>query len=60
MLAGKISATASIGMITMWDVEGGLPQIDKYLYSSDNHVVAGEEDLWIGSSGYRLQGFIAS
>ena len=28
-------------MITLWDVEGGLPQIDKYLYSRDNHVVAG-------------------
>ena len=38
---GKTSATASIGMITMWDVEGGLPQIDKYLYSTDNYVVAG-------------------
>jgi 26S proteasome regulatory subunit N1 len=24
---GKISATASVGMITMWDVEGGLPQV---------------------------------
>lgn len=38
---GKTSATASLGMITLWDVEGGLPQIDKYLYSSDNFVVAG-------------------
>lgn len=38
---GKMSATASLGMVLMWDVEGGLPQIDKYLYSTDNHVVAG-------------------
>lgn len=38
---GKTSATASLGMVTLWDVEGGLPQIDKYLYSRDNHVVAG-------------------
>mmetsp|Transcript_31070 Transcript_31070/g.68978 ORF Transcript_31070/g.68978 Transcript_31070/m.68978 type:complete len:901 (-) Transcript_31070:581-3283(-) len=38
---GKMSATASLGMITMWDVEGGLPQIDKYLYSTDSYVVAG-------------------
>ncbi|GIL54030.1 hypothetical protein Vafri_9585 [Volvox africanus] len=38
---GKISATASLGMITLWDVEGGLPQIDKYLYSTDPFVVAG-------------------
>jgi len=26
---GKTSATASLGLVTMWDVEGGLPQIDK-------------------------------
>ena len=38
---GKASATASLGLITLWDVEGGLPQIDKYLYSRDHHVVAG-------------------
>jgi 26S proteasome regulatory subunit N1 len=38
---GKTSATASLGMITLWDVEGGLPLIDKYLYSPDNYVVAG-------------------
>ncbi|EFJ39963.1 26S proteasome regulatory complex [Volvox carteri f. nagariensis] len=38
---GKISATASLGMVTLWDVEGGLPQIDKYLYSSDPYVVSG-------------------
>eukprot|EP00898_Chlorokybus_atmophyticus_P005084 jgi/Chlat1/5577/Chrsp369S05360 len=38
---GKISAAASLGSIAMWDVEGGLPQIDKYLYSNDQHVVAG-------------------
>ncbi|XP_024533370.1 26S proteasome non-ATPase regulatory subunit 2 homolog A [Selaginella moellendorffii] len=38
---GKASATASLGLITLWDVDGGLPQIDKYLYSTDNHVVAG-------------------
>mmetsp|Transcript_16474 Transcript_16474/g.49335 ORF Transcript_16474/g.49335 Transcript_16474/m.49335 type:complete len:898 (+) Transcript_16474:187-2880(+) len=38
---GKAAATASLGMVTMWDVEGGLPQLDKYLYSKDPHVVAG-------------------
>lgn len=38
---GKTSATASLGMLFQWDVEGGLTQIDKYMYSSDNHVVAG-------------------
>ncbi|GFH09753.1 26S proteasome non-ATPase regulatory subunit 2 homolog [Haematococcus lacustris] len=38
---GKTSATASLGLITLWDVEGGLPQIDKYLYATDNYVVSG-------------------
>uniref|UniRef100_A0A383WPA2 26S proteasome non-ATPase regulatory subunit 2 homolog n=1 Tax=Tetradesmus obliquus TaxID=3088 RepID=A0A383WPA2_TETOB len=38
---GKTSATASLGLISLWDVEGGLPLIDKYLYSNDNAVVAG-------------------
>lgn len=38
---GKAAATASLGLVTLWDVEGGLPQLDKYLYSKDPHVVAG-------------------
>lgn len=38
---GKAAATASLGLISLWDVEGGLPTLDKYLYSKDPHVVAG-------------------
>jgi 26S proteasome regulatory subunit N1 len=38
----KVSATASIGMVMLWDVDAGLPLIDKYLYSADKQVVAGE------------------
>lgn len=38
---GKIAATASIGLVTLWDIEGGLPQIDKYQYSKDPYVVGG-------------------
>lgn len=38
---GKISATASIGLISLWDVDGGLPMIDKYLYSKDTNILAG-------------------
>lgn len=29
---GKTVAVASLGLITLWDVGGGLAQIDKYLY----------------------------
>eukprot|EP01027_Heterolobosea_sp_BB2_P017777 GEZU01025151.1.p1 GENE.GEZU01025151.1~~GEZU01025151.1.p1 ORF type:complete len:915 (-),score=306.66 GEZU01025151.1:111-2855(-) len=38
---GMMSAAASLGMLLLWDVEGGLAQIDKYLYSTDNYIKAG-------------------
>jgi 26S proteasome regulatory subunit N1 len=36
-----ISAAASLGAIMLWDVEGGLALIDKYLYSQEDNVQAG-------------------
>lgn len=36
--AGMMSAAASLGMILLWDVESGLSQIDKYLYSQEDHI----------------------
>jgi len=38
---GMMSATASLGMILLWDVEIGLAQIDRYLYSSEEYIKAG-------------------
>lgn len=38
---GKMAAAASLGMVMLWDVEGGLPKVDRYLYASDNMVVSG-------------------
>lgn len=38
---GMLATTASLGMILLWDVDGGLQQIDKYLYSSDDYIKAG-------------------
>ncbi|KAJ3189452.1 26S proteasome non-ATPase regulatory subunit 2 [Gaertneriomyces sp. JEL0708] len=38
---GMMSATASLGAILLWDVEIGLTQIDKYLYSQEDHIKAG-------------------
>ncbi|KAJ3309947.1 proteasome regulatory particle base subunit [Boothiomyces sp. JEL0838] len=51
---GMMSATASLGAILLWDVENGLTQIDKYLYSNEDYVKAGAL-LAIGlvSSGVR-------
>ncbi|KAJ1568792.1 proteasome regulatory particle base subunit, partial [Cladochytrium tenue] len=36
-----MSATASLGVILLWDVEVGLTEIDKFLYSSDDNIKAG-------------------
>ena len=33
-----MSATASIGLVLLWDVDGGLTQIDKYLYSPEDYI----------------------
>jgi 26S proteasome regulatory subunit N1 len=38
---GRASAAASLGLVKLWDVEGGLPEIDKYLYAQESDVVAG-------------------
>lgn len=38
---GMMSAAASLGMILLWDVEMGLTQIDKYLYSDEEYIKAG-------------------
>jgi 26S proteasome regulatory subunit N1 len=38
---GMMSAAASLGVILLWDVESGLTQIDKYLYSEDDYIKAG-------------------
>ncbi|OTF80314.1 hypothetical protein BLA29_004312 [Euroglyphus maynei] len=35
------SATGSLGLILLWDVDGGLAQIDKYLYSKEDNIKAG-------------------
>ena len=43
---GMMSATASIGLILLWDVDGGLTQIDKYLYSPEDHIKAGWVIKW--------------
>ncbi|KAJ3151446.1 proteasome regulatory particle base subunit, partial [Irineochytrium annulatum] len=39
--AGMLSAAASLGVILLWDVEVGLTQIDKFLYSTDDNIKAG-------------------
>uniref|UniRef100_A0A0L8GBA9 26S proteasome non-ATPase regulatory subunit 2 n=1 Tax=Octopus bimaculoides TaxID=37653 RepID=A0A0L8GBA9_OCTBM len=38
---GMLSATASLGLILLWDLDGGLSKIDKYLYSHEDNIKAG-------------------
>jgi 26S proteasome regulatory subunit N1 len=38
---GMMSASASLGLVLLWGVDVGLPVIDKYLYSTEDWVVAG-------------------
>ncbi|CAB9502664.1 ATPase regulatory subunit 2 [Seminavis robusta] len=51
---GMMSAAASLGSILLWNVEEGLTQIDKFLYSTEDYVKAGAA-LAVGilSSGIR-------
>ncbi len=51
---GMMSASASLGSILLWNVEEGLTQIDKFLYSQEDYVKAGAA-LAVGilSSGVR-------
>lgn len=41
LVLGMLSAAASLGMIHLWDVDGGLTPIDKYLYTAEEHIKAG-------------------
>ncbi|XP_022096378.1 26S proteasome non-ATPase regulatory subunit 2-like [Acanthaster planci] len=38
---GMMSTAASLGLVLLWDVDGGLTQIDKYLYSSEDYIKSG-------------------
>lgn len=38
---GMLSAAASLGCLYLWDVDNGLTEIDKYLYSNDDYIKAG-------------------
>jgi len=54
---GMTSAAASLGCVFLWNVEVGLNQVDKFLYSSEDHVKAGAA-LAVGilSAGVRNDG----
>lgn len=51
---GMISAAASLGLVLMWNVEGGLNEIDKFFHNNDENIRAGGcLAIGIVSSGIR-------
>jgi 26S proteasome regulatory subunit N1 len=38
---GMLAAAVSLGMVLLWDIDEGLSQIDKYMESGDDYIVAG-------------------
>lgn len=52
---GMVSTMASMGMLCLWDVEGGLDKIDKYTYAPEEEIVAGcQLAIGIINSGVRI------
>lgn len=52
---GMVSTMASMGMLFLWDVEGGLDKIDKYTYAPEDQIVAGcQLAIGIINSGIRI------
>jgi len=45
--SGMLSAAASLGLIHLWDVHGGLTPIDKYLYTSEEYIKVNIEFLYL-------------
>lgn len=37
-MTGMMSAAASLGLSLLWDTDGGLSHVDKYTYSSEEHI----------------------
>lgn len=52
---GMMSTMASMGMLFLWDVEGGLDKIDKYTYAPEEQIIAGcQLAIGIINSGVRI------
>jgi hypothetical protein len=43
---GMMSAAASLGLILLWDIDAGLTQLDKYLYSKEDYIKVRVEFFW--------------
>ena len=48
-----MSVAASLGLILLWDIEGGLSEIDNFLYTSQDHIKVNLAWYWV--LGYTFQ-----
>jgi len=51
IFAGMMSAAASLGLSLLWDTDLGLSHIDRYTYSSEEHIK-------VGQCSSRMPGFL--
>jgi len=42
-----MSAAASLGLVLLWDIDAGLTQLDKYLYSKEDYIKVNYHTLHI-------------
>ena len=49
LFPGMMSTTASLGLILLWDVDAGLTQIDKYLYSTEDYIKVHAQGFYIAT-----------
>lgn len=53
---GMMSAAASLGMVMLWNIDGGLNELDKFLHNREDHILAGGcLAMGIVSSGVRSE-----
>ncbi|KAF2199897.1 26S proteasome regulatory complex, non-ATPase subcomplex, Rpn1 subunit [Delitschia confertaspora ATCC 74209] len=53
---GMMSTVASMGLLTLWDIEEGMEKIDPYTYLNEDYIKAGTMlATGIGNSGVRME-----
>lgn len=57
---GMLSAAASLGLSLLWDTDVGLSHVDKYTYSSEEHIkVSRTSGMWCAwLISFRLEPFL--
>jgi hypothetical protein len=51
-----MSAAASVGLLNLWDVDGGLSKIDPYLYLSEDYIKASRRAIRTSAGSFICTG----